>query len=95
MIAINTLGQSDESAGGSGAVLATYPDKPTDLVESSRTVSTLGLSWSVPAFTGGILILDYSIIYDVAGNTKIISGVTETEYVVKNLTPGEDYQFTI
>ena len=46
-------------------------------------------------FTGGVPILDYTLAYEVAGSTKTISGITETENVVTDLTPGEIYKFTI
>ena len=55
----------------------------------------MDLSWSAPAFTGGVPILDYTLAYDVAGSTETLLGITETEYVITDLTPGEIYKFTI
>lgn len=40
-------------------------------------------------------ILDYTLAYDVAGSTETLLGITETEYVITDLTPGEIYKFMI
>jgi len=46
--AINSIGNSTLSLQGGNAVLSTFPDPPTALVEdlSQRSKSTLGLSWT-------------------------------------------------
>ena len=63
VIATNVYGNSIESDAGNGAVITTTPDAPINLAEvvAQRTKSTLGLSWSSAAFTGGDVIIDYRI----------------------------------
>jgi hypothetical protein len=63
VIATNAYGNSDESLAGNGAIITTTPDVPTLVAEvyADRTKSTLGLSWTAPAFTGGDVIIDYRI----------------------------------
>jgi hypothetical protein len=69
VIAINEKGSSVESNPGNGAIIITYPDAPTTLAEktSSRTASTLGLSWVQATFNGGATVTDYQISMSTAG----------------------------
>jgi hypothetical protein len=61
VFATNTYGNSVVSNENNGAVITTTPDPPISLAEDStlRTKTTLGLTWSSPAFTGGAVIIDY------------------------------------
>jgi hypothetical protein len=61
VVAINVYADSPESAEANGALITTYPDPPTDLLEvySERTKSSLGIEWTAPVFTGGVAVDDY------------------------------------
>jgi hypothetical protein len=65
VIAYNIYGDSAESNVGNGALIMTYPDAPQNLLEvySSRTATTLGLSWEAGAQNGGSPIIDYTVSY--------------------------------
>ena len=61
VVATNSYGNSLVSDENNGAVITTNPDAPISLTEDStlRTKTTLGLTWSPAAFTGGATIIDY------------------------------------
>lgn len=92
VVAINFYGSSTESVEGNSGIIITTPDPPTTLaeVESQRTVSTIGISWVAPVFTGGAVIEDYRVTFVISGQSDpvIVSGVTEREYLATGLTSG-------
>lgn len=61
VIAYNGNGNSLPSEIGSGAVILTSPDPPTNLVETvaARTRSTITFTWTPPVFVGGSNVIDY------------------------------------
>ena len=63
VLATNIYGNSLISDEGNGAIITTTPDSPINLAEDTafRTKSSLGLTWSKAAFTGGSIIIDYRI----------------------------------
>jgi hypothetical protein len=65
----NYYGNYGFSASGNGAVITTYPDAPTTLVEryADRDTYVLGLTWADAAFNGGAVIEDYRIWIAVSG----------------------------
>jgi type II secretory pathway component GspD/PulD (secretin) len=87
------------SAVGSGAILITYPDAPISLVEnySSRSATSLGLTWSAGASNGGAAIFDYTVSFDQGTGVYIVlaSGVLNTNYTAINLVPGLVYKFKV
>ena len=64
---------------------------------TQRTKSTLGLTWSQAAFTGGAVIIDYRVsIAEVGGVFSILISNLETlTYTANNLYAGITYQFKI
>lgn len=99
IIAKNVYGSSQESLVGSGAVILTIPDPPTNFVEdySKRSASTLGFTWKAPVQTGGTLLLDYQVEMARAGSdyAVIASALTSESYVATGLTSGITYQFRV
>ena len=97
--AINIYGSSIESLEGNGAIITTTPDAPTDLIEATeqRTKSTLGLSWTAPAFTGGAVIDEYRVSYAEQGGAFSVleSSVVGTSYLATGLTAGSIYEFKL
>jgi hypothetical protein len=69
MLATNSYGSSDYSAEGNGAVITTYPDPPTELVEdeTQRAPTVLAFTWTPPVFTGGDSDLHYRVSMAVQG----------------------------
>ena len=61
VVAINSYGNSLISNEGNGAVITTTPDAPISLAEdtSLKTKSSISITWSPAAFTGGAIIIDY------------------------------------
>lgn len=69
VIAINSIGDSAESAQGNGAVMPvppTVPDAPTNLARDSLNTSKteVAITWSAGASNGGADVLDYSVYWD-------------------------------
>ena len=63
MISINLIGDSDVSNVGNGAIIATNPEAPTNLVKdhSLTTTDQVSFTWSAPEDDGGSTILSYSV----------------------------------
>jgi hypothetical protein len=99
VIATNAYGDSLESLEGNGAMITTTPEVPTSVAEvyASRTKSTLGLTWTAPAFTGGDVIIDYRInIAEQGGAFSVLeSGITTNSYTAISLTAGTTYEFKV
>ena len=64
---------------------------------TQRTKSTLGLTWSQAAFTGGAIIIDYRVsIAQIEGVYSVLaSNVVTPSYFALGLTAGITYQFKI
>jgi len=88
-------GSSPESLIGSGAVILTIPDPPTNFVEdySKRSATTLGFTWKAPVQTGGTPLLDYPFEMARAGSeySVVADALTEENYVATGLTAGITY----
>ena len=99
VIATNKYGNSLISEPGFEANLVTNPDPPVNLVEvkSSRTLTTLGISWSDGAYNGGDYIIDYRVsIADESGIYQVIaSNLIQTSYTATSLIPGVTYSFKV
>ena len=69
-MATNVKGTSALSPAGSGAVIISTPDTPTNLLEdtSHRTATTLGLTWVVGSSNGADIIY-YRISYNLQGDS--------------------------
>ena len=63
VLAINSLGTSDYSQNGNGAIILTKPDPPSSVTEdiSLKSPTNIGIFWTAPAFNGGAEISDYLI----------------------------------
>jgi hypothetical protein len=74
VLAMNAYGNSLYSDLGNGAVIMTYADTPTNLIEnySQRAPTSLGLVWTAPATDGGASIFDYTVSYDQGLDTYIV-----------------------
>jgi hypothetical protein len=61
VVAYNLYGNSATSAVGNGAVILTIPDAPLTVAElySSRTATSLGISWTNGVANGGAPVIDY------------------------------------
>jgi len=61
LLAYNIYGKSATSAVGNGAVILTIPDSPKSVAElySSRTATSLGISWTIGDKDGGAPVIDY------------------------------------
>ncbi len=74
------------------------PDAPINVAEaiSSRTVSTLGLSWSAGASNGGTAVIDYRVSASTGGAYSIlVSGLKVLSYTATSLTAGTTYTFVV
>lgn len=97
--AINIYGNSAFSISGGSGVLITNPDPPISLAEifSSRTATTLRISWQDGPSNGGSPIIDYAVYSDqgLLTWTLLQTGVTTREYLATGLTIGVRYQFYV
>jgi len=93
--AINSLGYSQYSDAGNGAVIITSPDPPTNLSENfaQKTKTQIGITWSPPPFNGGSTIQSYRLYMAIEGQSFSIidSAVTTTSYLISGLTTGTKY----
>ena len=68
IVAINEIGESDQSARGNGAtlVISDVPDRPFGLSREHQltTTSQIGLMWNAPLNDGGQALIDYRIWFD-------------------------------
>jgi hypothetical protein len=99
VIAINVYGQSTVSSTGSGTIILTNPDSPTDL-EEDRTITTgtqIGLVWVKGIDNGGTPVLDYKVWSDQAENDYIplAEGVTDLFFTATGLSVGFTYNFKV
>ena len=90
---------SNISAVGNGAVIPTTPGAPTDLEqdEDQTTRHEIYFSWSAPADTGGIPILNYSVMryYEEEDKFESYANVTETSATVTGLEKNTNYTFKV
>lgn len=99
----NFYGNYGPSEAGNGAIITTYPDPPTTLIEyyPDRDVvdrlGTLGMTWVDAAFNGGAVIIDYRVSIAVQGQafSYLADGLLTPEYKALDLTPGVTYQFKV
>ena len=99
VLATNIYGSSELSLEGNGAMITTNPDPPINIAEdySLRDPTTLGITWSPAAFTGGDVIIDYRInIAEQGGAFSVLaSGLLTPDYTATGLTSGTTYEFKV
>ena len=99
--ATNSIGSSEFSVVGNGAVIITAPDPPTSLADDTFVTDKdqVGLTWFKPTFEGGSAIEDYTISYAIDdGNNNysvLASGVTTTSYTDTTVVMGTTYLFKV
>ena len=97
VVATNNAGDSTPSSSitDSPAPLTSVPDRPTDVAATSGD-SSLSVSWTAPAFDGGLAISGYTVTAD-DGDGGIFTCTTTTKLgcVVTGLTNGVSYTITV
>jgi len=93
---VQSVASIGRSVGGlSKAVIpASLPGQPTSF-SGITAVSSAWLTWAPPVNTGGLPITGYTIIYSVFGVIKILNVKVVTAAIIKGLTNGTSYSFTI
>jgi len=83
VIAVNSVGESESSTVGSGAVIYGNPTRPENLKVSQVIVGRpFELAWQSPESDGGSPILDYSVFYAKDDDTQVLiqDGVKDFKY---------------
>ena len=93
----NSVGEGSYSSSGTGTTQAAVPDQVSDVTSTSRTTSTITISWSQPS-SNGRNITDYDVQYRRSGNTTWISrshdGTSRTA-TISGLDDGITYQIQV
>ena len=80
-------------------MILTNPDPPINLAEdlSLKSGTIVGLTWEKAVNNGGTYVLDYRLSYDQGVGEWLVlySGITYTNIVVTDLTPGMEYHFKV
>jgi hypothetical protein len=66
LLASNLFGDSTVSNSGNGALVVVVPDAPITLTKNTAlsSESVINFSWTKAAFNGGMVVIDYRILYD-------------------------------
>lgn len=93
---VQSVASIGRSVGGLSKPLiaASLPNPPTAF-SGFTAVSSAWLTWVAPTNTGGLPITGYTIIYSVFGVIKIVNLKVVTATIIKGLTNGTPYSFTI
>jgi hypothetical protein len=93
---VQSVASIGRSVGGlSKAVIpASLPGPPTSF-SGITAVASAWLTWAPPVNTGGLPITGYTIIYSVFGVVKIVNLRLVTSAIIRGLTNGTPYSFTI
>jgi hypothetical protein len=98
VIAVNSVGQSPESAPSSAVtpVAMAAPGAPTAVVAQAKS-SGAGVSWTAPTENGGSPITGYKVTPYVEGvaQTPVTTGSTATNATVNGLANGSAYTFKV
>jgi titin len=95
--AINAEGTSTASPASSSAIAGTTPAAPATPMLTSKTPTSVSLSWTAPE-NNGKPITDYKVEYSSDGTTWIVFNdgtSTSTSATVSGLVPGTSYRFRI
>jgi hypothetical protein len=100
IVAINIYGDSIESILGGDAILVTTPGAPISVTEvyAERSKSTLALSWSQPAFTGGEALSNFRVKIVEQGGSYTLTvdlAAIQTSFKATGLTAGRTYEFRV
>jgi hypothetical protein len=91
--AYNIYGDSLASDNGLEAILVTYPDPPTNIIEN---VSQRGVTWSIGTSNGGTSIIDYTLYHDQGTDNYVVVGTTVLKHLIATgLTNGITYKFYV
>ena len=79
---------------------AQVPDAPTSFADNKSVTNAfrIGLTWVVPVFNGGSVVIDYSIFSDSAQGgafTELANSITGSSYTVNSVIKGSTYKFRI
>ena len=93
---VQSVASIGRSVGGlsKAIIAASLPNPPTSF-SGITAVSSAWLTWVAPTNTGGLPITGYTIIYSVFGVIKIVNVKLVTAVIIKGLTNGTAYSFTI
>lgn len=84
VIAVNSVGESESSTVGSGAVIYGNPARPEKLKVPQVIIvgKPFELAWQSPESDGGSPILDYSVFYSKDDDTEVLiqDGVNDLKY---------------
>ena len=93
------IGASNYSPEGTGAIILTNPDPPTQLVNVASITAKhqIGLEWSSVSISGGTNVLDFQVSYAHGTDAYLIleSGISVTSYTATGLTTGVIYHFKV
>jgi hypothetical protein len=70
------------------------PGKPKDIKVVNKTCNSVSLQWSPPNDTGGLPVLDYTIITNNSQDT-LRSSAEQTDVVLSNFVPGRSYRIKV
>ena len=74
--------------------LIVEPGKPKDIKVVNKTCNSVSLQWSPPNDTGGLPVLDYTIITNNSQDT-LRSSAEQTDVVLSNFVPGRSYRIKV
>ncbi len=98
IIATNSIGDSEQSPAGNGAIIVLVPDSPTSLANlpAETSENKIGFFWVTGVQNGGTVVLDYRISYDQATGVWVnLASSTVTAYTALSLTGGLTYKFRV
>jgi hypothetical protein len=97
--ATNAKGRSSTSSAGNDGIIITYPDPPISILEdtSTKTPTSIGMTWSEGPSNGGETVDDYRINIAEFGQSYSVlaTGITSASYTATGLTTGITYDFKI
>jgi hypothetical protein len=94
VVAVNAAGMSPASAPSTPATLPAVPAAPSNLTVVPGTTS-LQVSWSAPAFNGGIPVTGYTVTVSDGVHSPTVSQVTGTSTTVSGLLSGTSYMVSV
>lgn len=97
LLAYNLYGNSAMSSVGNGAVILTVPDAPLSVAElySSRTATSLGVSWTAGVANGGAPVIDYTVTYTTGTTSVVVPNILTTQFTATGLATGSNYIFSV
>ena len=92
--AVSVVGASAFSAASSSVVPVAVPAAPTNFVGTIGDTS-VALSWTAPADTGGSAITGYTVEYTPAGGSALTASASSSPYTLAGLTNGTAYSIRV